>query len=67
MLDLQPDQVLIQPSFGELVDAVRHLGYEVTISPEEAVLRVLEKVREKGGELGIDFELPTLGGARASG
>ncbi|MCI0408752.1 MAG: hypothetical protein L0191_09345 [Acidobacteria bacterium] len=61
---LEPSQVLIQPSFAELVDAVRHLGYEVTASPEEAVLRVMEKVREKGSELGIRFDVPASEGAQ---
>lgn len=66
VLGLQPDQVLIQPSFPELVDAVRDLRYEVTVSPEEAVLRVLEKVREKGSELGIRFEVPAREGAHVT-
>jgi hypothetical protein len=63
VLGLHPDQVLIQPSFPELVDAVRRLGYEVTVSPEETVFRVMEKVREKGSELEIRFEAPAGEGA----
>ena len=60
---LRPEQVLIQPSFAELVDMVRGLGFETTVSPEEAVLKVLEKVREKGKEIGIGLEVPAAEGA----
>lgn len=64
VLGLQPNQVLIQPSFAELVDAVRQRDYEVTVSPEKAVLKVLEKVGEKGSELGIRFEVTASEGPR---
>jgi hypothetical protein len=64
VLGLEPNQVLIQPSLPDLVEAVERLGYEVTTSAEEAVFRVMEKVREKGRELGIHFEEPASDLAR---